>query len=86
MQKFSTDFSILNYVHSLPVIVSENEEKFDFSISNAVSGVYIGNTMDILKTISYCRSDPFTLTNLELPVNSYMIACTNFQNFEEGEN
>ena len=42
--------------------------------------------MDILEIISYCRSDPFTLIDLELPVNSYMIACTNFQNFEEGEN
>ena len=42
--------------------------------------------MDILEIISYCRSDPFTLIDLELLVNSYMIACTNFQNFEEGEN
>ena len=39
MQKFSSDSSILNYVHSLPVIVSENKEEFDFSISNDVVGV-----------------------------------------------
>ena len=32
MQKFSSDSSILNYVHSLSVIVSENEEEFDFSL------------------------------------------------------
>ena len=36
--------------------------------------------------ISYYRSDPFTLINLELLVNSYRIACTKNQNFEEGEN
>ena len=74
MQKFSSDSSILNSMHSLPVIVSENEEEFDFSISNDVAGVQIRNTMDILEIISGCRSDPFTLIDIELPVNSYMIA------------
>ena len=53
MQKFSSDSSILNSVRSLPVIVSENKEKFDFSISNDVDGVKIRNTMDILEIISY---------------------------------
>ena len=42
--------------------------------------------MDIMEIISDYRSDPFTLINLELPVNSYRIACTKNQNFEEGEN
>ena len=42
--------------------------------------------MDIMEIISYYRSDPFTLINLGLPVNSYRIACTKNQNFEEGEN
>ena len=42
--------------------------------------------LDILDIISDCRSDSFTLIDLELPTNSYMIACTNIQNFEEGEN
>ena len=46
LQKFSSDS--LNFVHSLPVIVSEKEEEFDFSISIDVSGVYISDTMDIL--------------------------------------
>ena len=64
MQKFSSDSSNLNYVHSLPVIVSENEEEFDFSISNDVAGVKKSNTLDILEIISDCRSDPFTLINL----------------------
>ena len=41
--------------------------------------------MDILEIISDLRSDPFILFNLELLENSYMIACTNTQNFE-GEN
>ena len=39
MQKFSSNSSILNFVHSLPVIVSEKEEEFDFSIYNDVDGV-----------------------------------------------
>ena len=42
--------------------------------------------LDILEIISGCRSDPFTLIDLDLPANSYMIACTNIHNFEEGEN
>ena len=75
--KFSNESSILNYVHSLSVIVSENEEEFDLSIFNDVYGVDISNTMDILEIISDCMSDPFTLIDLELPVNSYMIGCTN---------
>ena len=65
MQKFYSDSSILKYVHSLPMIVSENEEEFDFSISNDISSVHISNTMYILEIISYCRSDPFTLIDLE---------------------
>ena len=68
------------------MIVSENEEEFYLSIYNDVVVVNISNTMDILEIISYFRSDPFTLIDLELPTNSYMIACTNTQNFEEGEN
>ena len=42
--------------------------------------------LDILEIISGCRSDPFTLIDLELPANFYMIACTDIWNFEEGEN
>ena len=42
--------------------------------------------LDILEIISGCRSDPFTLIDLDLPTNSYMISCTNTQGFEEGEN
>ena len=83
LQKFSSDS--LNFVHSLPVTVLEKVEEFELSISNNVAGVQIGNTMDIMEIISDYRSDPFTLINLELPVNSYRIACTENQNFE-GEN
>ena len=57
-------FFYLNYVHSLPVIVSEKEEKFYFSISNDVAGVKISNTMDILEIILDCMSDTFTLIDL----------------------
>ena len=42
--------------------------------------------MDIMEIISDYRSDPFTLINLEIPVNLYRFACTKNQNFEEGEN
>ena len=74
-------------MQSLLVIVSENEEEFDFSISNVVAGVHKSNTLDVLEEISYFRSDLFTLFDLELPTNSYMFACTDTQNFvEEGEN
>ena len=75
MQKFSSDSSIINYVHSLPVIAPGKGEEFDFSISNDVAGVHISNSLDIFEIISDCRSGPFTLIDLELPTNSYMIAC-----------
>ena len=42
--------------------------------------------LDILEIIPGCRSDSNTRIDLELPTNSYMITCTNIQNFEEGEN
>ena len=84
MQKFSSDSSIINYVHSLLVIASGKAEEFDSSVSNDVVGVKISNSLDILEIKSYFRSDPFTLIDLELPTNSYMIACTNTQGFEEG--
>ena len=87
MQKISSDSSIINYVHSLPVISRGKGKKFDLFVSNDVVGVHISNYFDILEIISYFRSDPFTLIYLDLPANSYMIACTNTQNFvEEGEN
>ena len=86
MQKFSSDSSIINYVHSLPVIALGKGEEFDFSISNDFVGVKISNFLDILGIISDSRSDPFILIDLELPTNSYMIACINTQGFEEGEN
>ena len=45
----------------------------------------ISNYLDILGIISCCRIDPFTLIDLELPTNSYMIVCTDTQGFEEEE-
>ena len=66
--------------------VSEIVEEFDFSIYNNVFGVHIINTTNIMERISDYNSDPFTLINLELPVNSYRITCTKDRNFEEGEN
>ena len=66
MQAFSND-SPLNYVQNSAVITSESEQEFDFSISNDVAGVQISNYLDILEIISYCRIDPFTLIDLDLP-------------------
>ena len=83
MQKFSSDSSIINSVHSLPVIELGKGEEFDSYVSNDVVGVQISNYLDILEIISYFRSDPFNLIDLELPTNSYMIACTDTQGFEE---
>ena len=48
METFSSDSSILNYVHSLRVIVSENEEEFDFSLSSDVADVQKSNTLYFL--------------------------------------
>ena len=43
--------------------------------------------LDILERISDLSSDPFTLFDLELPIKSHVIACTNIHNFvENGEN
>ena len=64
MQKFSSDSSIINYVHSLPVIAPGKGGEFDFSISNDVVSVHISNYLDILEIISYFRSDPFTLIDI----------------------
>ena len=47
------------------------------SLSNHAIGVQKSDTLDVLEEISDFRSDPFTLIDLELPANSYMIACTN---------
>ena len=85
MQTFFSD-SPLNSMQISRVIASESEEEFDFSPSNIDAGVQISNTLYILEKISYFRSDPFILLDLELSVNSYRIACTNTHNFEEGEN
>ena len=51
MQIFCSHSIILNSVHILSMIVSENEEEFDFSISNDVTGVQISNTLDVLEEI-----------------------------------
>ena len=85
MQTFSSH-SLLNYEQNFPVIASESEEEFDFSPFNVATRVHISNNLDILEIISDFRSDPFTLIDLDIPANSYRIACTNTQSFEEGEN
>ena len=57
------------------------EERFDSSLSNHANSVHKSDTLDILEEISYFRSDPFTLIDIELPSNSYIIACTNTHSF-----
>ena len=64
MQKFSSDSSIINSVHSLSMISPGKGEEFDFSVSNDVVGVHISNSLDIFEIISYFIIDPFTLIDL----------------------
>ena len=45
------------------------------------SDIIFYGSLYILEIILYFRSDPFILFDIELPTNSYMIACTNIQNF-----
>ena len=63
VQKFSSDSSIINYVHSLAVIAPGKGEEFDFSVSNDVSGVKIINYLDILEIILDFRSDLILSSN-----------------------
>ena len=85
MQTFTGDFP-LNSVQNLPIIALESEEKFDFSSSNVVAGVKICDTLDTIEEISDYHSEPFVPHDLDLPANSYRIACTKIQNFEEKDN
>ena len=74
-------------MQSLLVTTSENEEEFSLSLCHVVSSMHKSGFLDVLEEISYLGSDPFTLIDLVLPTNSYMISCTNSQSFiEEGEN
>ena len=74
-------------MQSLPVTVQGDEEKLDSSLSNIVVGVKRSDVLDVLEEISYLGSDPSTLKDPILPVNSFLITCTNKQSFvEEGEN
>ena len=49
---------------------------FNISVGDFMS-VFFYEFVDILEIIPDFRSDPFTLIDLYLPTNSYMIACTN---------
>ena len=69
MQTFSYD-SPLNSVQNLLVTASENEEEFDFYPSNVVFDVQKSKYLYILEIISYFRSYPLTLVDLDLPANS----------------
>ena len=48
MLKFCSDSSILNSLHSLPVIALGKGEEFDFSVSNDVVGVHISLYLDVI--------------------------------------
>ena len=55
-------------------------------LSHEFDDIIFCEYLDILERISEFRSNPFTLIDLDLLGNSYMIECTNTQSFEEGEN
>ena len=64
-------------------IVGDLKLVFSYEFDDIIFYAYLY----FLEIILDCRSDQFTLFDLELPANSYMIACTNTRNFvEEGEN
>ena len=67
---------------SFKIIVGDLMSVFSHEFDDIIFWKYL----DILEIISGCMSDSNTLIDLEIPANSYMIACTNIQNFEEGEN
>ena len=54
--------------------------------SHEFADIIFWKYLDILEIISYSRIDPFTLIDIDLPSNSYVIVCTNSQSFGEGEN
>ena len=54
--------------------------------SHEIADIIFCKYLDILEIISGFRIDPFTLIDLDIPTDFYMIACTDNQNFEEGEN
>ena len=69
------------------MIALEVEEEFYFSLCNDVACVHKSDILDVLEDISDFEIDPFTFIDPILPVNSCLIACTNYHNFiEEGEN
>ena len=78
------NFGVKNQVpqFSFKIIVGDLMLVFSHEFADIIFCKYL----DILEIILVCRIDPFTLIYLELPTNFYMIACTNIQNFEEGEN
>ena len=78
------NFGVKNQVLQFPfeVVASDLMSVLFYEFDDIIFYRYL----DILEIISYFRSDPFILINLELSQNSYMILCTNTQVFEEGEN
>ena len=78
------NFGVKNQVPKIPFKLTVGELMSVFS--HKFVDIIFCESLDILEIISDCRSDPFTLIVIEIPTNSYMITCTNTQNFEEGEN
>ena len=78
------NFGVKNQVPQFPfeVVAGDLMSVLFYVFDDIIFCVY----MYILEIISYFRNDPFILINLELSKNSFMIACTNTQNFEEKEN
>ena len=54
--------------------------------SYEVADILFCESLAISEAISDYKSKPFSPIDLDLPTNSYKIACTNIQNFEEEEN
>ena len=84
--KFQEISIILVAVRLINLGVKNQVPQFSFEIvtgdlmlvfSHEFADIIFCEYLDILEEISGISSDKFTLFNIELPTNSYMIACTN---------
>ena len=68
------NFGCKNQVPQISFKISAGDLMLVFS--HEFADIILCKYLDILEIILYCMSDPFTLNDIEIPTNSYMIACT----------
>ena len=75
------NFGVKNQVPKISFKISAGDLMSFFS--HEFVDIIFCKYLDILEIILDCRSDSNTLIDLELPANSYMIACTNTHNLKK---